>query len=428
MGATGLLQLAAILAVPPVAWGGVLVAQRLRGPGRSTGDELVRKLSALAGMASLIAAVGTAAEAAASGAFWNVADLAPVIGEASPDAPDIYLLMLDGYPRSDVLAQQFGVDNSGFLGELESRGFEVADDSRSNYSITWLTLASLFQMAYAHELPALEGVSERGPEQYRVLGELVNRSPAFGLLRRAGYQIVTSPSPFSEIEIVTADRSFPVAGRTWFETELIADSPLSDLLSPLIRAWALEERRSAVNVELARLVDVARRDDGQPAFMFDHIVSPHAPFVFAADGSARPLPRCYPESCLLFESNPRRLGLAPDDYADALAGQIAYLNGRLLETIDKVTAARPDAAIVLFSDHGTRYDLGADPTEATRNFFAARLPDRPDLFDDSVHLVNLLPILLNAYAGTEIPTMPFSAWVSTGYPLQVEPLDSPRAD
>lgn len=421
MFAAGLWQLGVLLAVPTIVWLTDIAFSRwsfwrLRTFDRDVG----RRASAAAGAASL-AFLGLAVwQAAVAGAFWDVPRATAGAGESQTGTQDLYVVMLDGYPRADVLSSRFGIDNSAFLSELQARGFDVAADSRSNYSITWMTLASVFQMDYPQLLPELAGIPIRGPEQYRVFGRLVNESPALAELRSSGYQIISSPSAFSELDLVSADLAYPAVGRTWFETELVAESPLSDLLAGIVRAWAIAERRLAVEVGLDRLSEVATRQDATSVFMFNHIFSPHPPFVDRADGSVRPLPPCYPGSCLLFESNPGRLGFSPGEYAAALEGQITYLNGQLLAALDEVIQARPDAAIILFSDHGTRYSLGADSAEATRNFFAARTPDFPALFGEKPSTVNLLPALLNAYIETDFPLHPFKAWVSYGYPLQLE--------
>src|SRR4051812_12748535 len=42
----------------------------------------------------------------------------------SDDPPDIVLILLDGYPRTDELARLFGFDNEPFLQSLEQRGFD----------------------------------------------------------------------------------------------------------------------------------------------------------------------------------------------------------------------------------------------------------------------------------------------------------------
>ena len=56
--------------------------------------------------------------------------------------PDIYLILLDGYPRADVLEYAFDIDNSGFVEGLEERGFHVAEESHSDYIWTHVSVPS----------------------------------------------------------------------------------------------------------------------------------------------------------------------------------------------------------------------------------------------------------------------------------------------
>ena len=67
---------------------------------------------------------------------------------ASSALPDIYYIILDGYARADVLDSVYGYDNSEFIFWLEQHGFQVARGSRSNYSQTYLSLASSLNMTY----------------------------------------------------------------------------------------------------------------------------------------------------------------------------------------------------------------------------------------------------------------------------------------
>ena len=58
------------------------------------------------------------AEAVASNAVVSLPENRP--------APDIYYILVDGYPRSDFINQYFASDNSEFLQSLEARGFYIA--------------------------------------------------------------------------------------------------------------------------------------------------------------------------------------------------------------------------------------------------------------------------------------------------------------
>ena len=62
--------------------------------------------------------------------------------------------MLDAYARQDTLASM-GLDNEPFLAALEARGFDVYRDSRSNYTWTSSTLASMLNLRPLHEIDGL---------------------------------------------------------------------------------------------------------------------------------------------------------------------------------------------------------------------------------------------------------------------------------
>src|SRR5690606_38291408 len=72
--------------------------------------------------------------------------------------PDIYYIILDGYPRSDTLMEYFDYDNNEFDGFLESNGFVVFDDSYTNYSQTALAIPSILNMSYIKDLPEEGGI------------------------------------------------------------------------------------------------------------------------------------------------------------------------------------------------------------------------------------------------------------------------------
>ncbi len=81
--------------------------------------------------------------------------------------PMIFHIVLDGYGRGDTLDELYGLDNSDFIGWLEGHGFFVATKSRSNYTHTVLSLASMLNMEYLDELAAEVGTRARDQEPLR---------------------------------------------------------------------------------------------------------------------------------------------------------------------------------------------------------------------------------------------------------------------
>lgn len=144
---------------------------------------------------------------------------------------------------------------------------------------------------------------------------------------------------------------------------------------------------------------MASESRAQPTFTWVHVPAPHLPLVMDARGE--PL-----------EMDPRRFdrsdaagfGMTDAEFAAAYADELAYLNTRVLGAVRALEAApgRPEPVIVIMSDHGFTYDL-ADVQGRLSNFFAAYTPQAPGLLADPPPLVNVMPILLNRFLGTDYP-------------------------
>ncbi|MGH2382761.1 MAG: hypothetical protein ACRDG7_16290 [Candidatus Limnocylindria bacterium] len=371
------------------------------------------------GFGWIVAAVVTV-NMVASGGLDIVISPEPAAGSVSVrDEPSIYVVLLDGYPRADTLEDAFGYDNEAFLADLTARGFDVAAESRSNYARTLMTLASMLNMEYTATIAELSPVRDTSAGQDRQLSAAINTSAGVEMLRQHGYHIAASGSPFGVASLMHADTYFESGGITRFEEQLARITWLATALEFVGSDFIGEQARASVHDAFDdwRSVAESRRDG--PTFMLTHVLTPHSPFLFAADGSSLPMPDCFPSQCSLWESERQRNGLTLGQYKEGLAGQIEYVNGLILDTIDGVVAADPDAVIILLSDHGIRYDTG-DRAEYFRNFFAARTPGGNDVFPPGTSPVNTLPLLFNEYLGTDLPIRPYEAWWSEEGLLDVE--------
>ena len=76
----------------------------------------------------------------------------PPLDVDSPQTPDVYYIILDGYARADTLQRVCHFDNSQFIELLRSRGFFVAADSCANYPYTDLSITSSLNMSYLDEV------------------------------------------------------------------------------------------------------------------------------------------------------------------------------------------------------------------------------------------------------------------------------------
>jgi len=329
--------------------------------------------------------------------------LEPVSGvTAPPDAPDIVVLLLDGYPRADALEEQLSYDNTDFLRSLEDRAFDVAEDSRSNYTATWATIASTMHMRYVHEIDAVTPFPSDAAEQYRQLLRAINQGPAIAELRGRGYEIVAIPSPFESSALVTADRYRDDGHLTSFELSLVQHSVIGKAVLDVVPQWFFDEHRRRIGDGFDAVAEEIERPGPRPRLVFAHLMTPHAPTVFAADGSASTPMDCFPTCSPWAFTELRQWAEVP--------AQVTYVNARVLATLDRTIAAAPDAVVVVMSDHGSRV-TGHSEANLFRTIFAARTPGHAGSIADASP-VNLFPQVFNAYFGTEVERRPYRAWIS----------------
>ena len=337
----------------------------------------------------------------------------------SEDHPNIYLVLLDGYPRADTLLRDFNFDNGSFLAALGARGFDVAGESRSNYTKTLMTLASVLNMDYTSSLERLTPPGDSAAAQARQLSAAINDSSSVATLRSLGYEVVASGSAFGEVALMSADVYLESGGLTQFEHQIARFTWLASVVDTVAPQWMPEEHRQSVRTAFANWQSVAEQRSDQPRFMLTHVLSPHAPFVFTEDGSPHPVQECFPEQCALWDTEMQATGLTHAEISAGFTSQLVYLNGLILDTADAVIAADPDAVIVFFSDHGIRYDAD-DRDEFFRNFLASRTPGHAALFPEDASPVNILPLVLNTYSRSDLPMRSYEGWWSAEKPLDIE--------
>ena len=272
---------------------------------------------------------------------------------------NIYMILLDGYPRADTLLEYFGFDNRPFLSELEARGFEVAEDSRTDYVGTIQVVPTMLHMRPLEDL--LGGAWDGSDAQHRRLWHLLNHAPAHDAFEAAGYTTHSILSSAEALDWRTADVVLESLWLTRFEDHLLQNGVLHTIV-PFDASDRAEVLDAFTNLE-ASAGTSAR-------FVFAHIMSPHNPYVFAVDGT--PAEPCGHE-CTNHAGPPNPM------LGDRLIGQIQYLNTLVLDAVDHIAAVDPEAIVIVFSDHGLRRDR-ADMDEWHRTLFAARggpgFPDR----------------------------------------------------
>jgi hypothetical protein len=327
---------------------------------------------------------------------------------AAEVAPDIYVILLDGYPRADVLQFAFDYDNTAFVQALRDRGFGVASGSHSDYLWTHLSLTSLLHMSYLEDIQSIQEIISGERPLHPGLYDTVNHNPVFDTARQHGYQVVDISGGFEQLTPRQADVFLDSGQMNEFELRLMDSTFLGQVVSFVAPTLASGQQADRIRGTLALLGDVARAPHTQPRLVFAHIPSPHQPTVFRRDGSTIPVPI----DDAFYGDSPLEKNLPIDQFIAEYRDHLTYLNGLILDSLDDVEAnSTKPPTIVLFADHGSasrvdwRYTQpkDADPArlmERTGAFFAAVTPGKTDVFPDDTSPASLFRYLFDAYFGT----------------------------
>jgi len=324
----------------------------------------------------------------------------------SSGGPDVYVLILDGYPRGDTI-RDLGFDNGRFEDRLEELGFSVAQDARSNYTKTWLTVGSFLSTRYIHELPALAEPPASPEDQVRLLHDVINDAPVLEYFRARGYQIVSIPSPTMRSDVTRGAHLRKVGNLAGFEIALVS-SFMSAVVAPsaTLRGLAADAREYSGH-QLANWSS-PKEDDGPARLVLAHLMSPHPPFVLGQEPEY--LHGCFPE-CSVWTTTAGQMELSAEEYGYRMETQLSVLNQMVNDATERIIASDPAAVIIVMSDHGARYSLERTD-EHFRIFFASRTPGRDAVFPEDVSPVNVFRRLLSTYFDENLPDMPYEAWLS----------------
>ena len=319
----------------------------------------------------------------------------------SEPLPDVYYIILDGYPREDVLLSEYQYDNTGFIRNLETLGFTIAEESKSNYSLTALSIASSLNMNY---LDALLHLPESENSRY-LLEPYIKDSRVRNLFEQMGYKIVAFESGYGYTEIENADLYLepgPVGfaglqgltGLSAFEMMILETSVGRVVLdgtialprflkSTISLPYRIHRERIVFTLDaLEKIPDVPG-----PKFVFAHIDSPHPPYVFGPEGELI-------ENTAAFTLREDAVGWTISNPEQAFVNQIKYLNSRIIPMLELIiTESDIPPIVILQADHGGFYISNEDRMKILNAFFLP--PDSREEIYDQISPVNTFRILFN---------------------------------
>ncbi len=328
--------------------------------------------------------------------------------ESPPEnPPDIIHIILDAYPRSDILKETFLHDNGSFEDFLRTRGFHINKKSYSNYISTDQSLASMYNMDYLHNL-----FPHANPQSsdYKPLIDIKMQGKVFTFLRKNGYRSVYLANGLESVEPQHVDMFLSPTGSVMglylnhFQAPLLHLTPLP-LLNSLFKSSILDEHK-AHRERILFAFDFLKNSHtiSGPKYLLVHLISPHDPLIFGPDGEHRDVGFSYWE---LLEND-------PDKLIDAFRDQVIFMNKEVIETVESILDNNPQhpPVVLIQSDHGSSMIAPLDE-HPCKNFLRERfgvfnavyLPSQDySGWYDNITLVNTFRVLFNDLFKMDLPT------------------------
>lgn len=317
---------------------------------------------------------------------------------------DIYYIILDEYAAPDVIKEVMGYKEGDEINNwLRQQGFFVAKSSRSNYPATSSSLPSSLNMRY---LKVEEDKSKQALTKLTLDHLIKDIFIAYGYRYiHLGSDWVDRFNPYADQNIQYS--LFSPYQTTLWETTMffkLIESRLDDefgifseklgvltLLDGNFRQW------KGTQYQFAELAKIPERKE--PTLTFAHIMLPHQPYVFDADGN-------YITRKESAELNP----------INQYLGQVAFANSQIKKLVNKILeGSEPEPIIILQADHGWRGFISSEITDQSspqaverRNLVfrilnAYYFPDGGGkVLYDSISPVNSFRALLNYYFGQDL--------------------------
>ncbi len=299
------------------------------------------------------------------------------------ERPDIYYIVLDEYASPSTIKKVWGYDNSKFTESLKSKGFYIAENSRTKYDHTLKALPSYLNMDYVDEnTKTLSSI------------QLINSNKVMKYLKQKGYTTVALDGWYNDSPgkgLIDADFNFNFDYDAKINLLKYTDiffrfSIDRTMLYPILvypyfikHSDTNELHRQSTLYILDKLQNVS--EVNSPKYVYAHIICPHTPFVFDKNGGK-------------IDSINSKNWKDPQYYL----GQYTYISEQIDKVVESIIKnSKKPPIIIIQSDHGPRRS-DIEKAETLKVFNAYLLPNggEKNLTDD-FSPINTFRYIFNFY-------------------------------
>jgi hypothetical protein len=344
--------------------------------------------------------------------------------------PDIYVVVLDTYMRSDALKQDLAYDNSPFIDQMTQMGFYVANCSHPNYTFTYASVSALLNMRYIPKAYANDVWSEFSDSGF---WSILKNDEVRQQLKSVGYKTVAFQEEYPLLEFDNSDvfigTNHPTINSKYmypFEV-MYRQSTAAIILTALdpngkiahyFQGNSRNQNTDAMDLTglrgtnkdfvathiistqyiLEHITDVPAI--AGPKFTYVHLFIPHYPYVFGPDGEIMTDPGFY---------GGERGNAVNTTYEEkGYVNQIQYIDKRIIPILQTlISRSKNPPIIILMGDHGL------NGTNRQTDLLAYYLPGNGSAkLYPTISPVNSFRLIFDEYFGGNYPLLPDQTYVS----------------
>ena len=304
--------------------------------------------------------------------------------------PDIYYIIPDAYAGSKSLKAILNYDNAGFENFLKEKGFQISDESYSNYEASRFSIPSTLNMKYLDDIYSqTKSVNSMNKE----LSNFAHDNEVLKKFKSKGYATYVIESGIQSWDTPTTDMKnvdyrFCHTSNA-LDTEFISILIETTIINPVQAQLFAKDHRDKILCGFAELSEMPNKKNS-PKFVLVHLMAPHPPYVFGSNGE---------------ELLPENLGLKDIEEnfnEEFYLGQLEFVNLKMKESVEKLLDTNNPPIIIIQSDHGMKESHSED--EYTKlfasfnNFKAYYFPyEGKNMEFETTTPVNSFRVLFNLY-------------------------------
>jgi hypothetical protein len=347
------------------------------------------------------------------------------------DMPDIYVIILDTYMRSDALKQDLGYDNSAFIDQLTQMGFYVAKCGHPNYTFTFASISALLNMSYVPQAYTNDVWSEFSNNGF--WSNLIKNDQVRQLLKSVGYKLVgfEEDNPMVEFDdsdvligskhsIINPSYLYPFEAMYKQSTAAIILNALDPKgkIAQIFQRYTTNLKTNSVGLSgltgenkdfvAARIISTRFILDhianvpaiAGPKFTYIHIFVPHRPYVWDPNGEIVTDPGFY--------SGQQGDAVNSDYEARGYVNQVQYIDKRMIPILQTViNKSKNPPIIILMGDHGL------NDTNRRTDLLAYYFPGiGSSKLYPTISPVNSFRLIFDEYFGANYPLLPDETYIS----------------